>query len=128
MGIDIIILIVGILLIYLISKYTPIGKWWEKFVKARIHNSEIFEEASYQDLLHLNDDFGIIRIYVSPDSKMIGQSLLDSFTPYEQFSILGIERGKDWLALPKAREVIKRSDVLVVYGALDQLREVFNQP
>ncbi len=39
--------------------------------------------------------------------------------------VLGIERGKDWISVPEAKEVIERGDRLVVYGARDALRKLF---
>ena len=39
--------------------------------------------------------------------------------------IVGIERGRHWITLPRSREVIQEGDRLVVYGELDALRQIF---
>jgi K+/H+ antiporter YhaU regulatory subunit KhtT len=38
---------------------------------------------------------------------------------------VGIERDKDWISLPRPREMMKEGDRLVVYGNLSVLKSVF---
>jgi hypothetical protein len=125
LAIDLAILVAGVVFIYVIAKYTPLARIWGKFIEKRILKSEMFEDTSSQDLVHLPEGYGIIREFITRDSKLIGHSLLESFNPYDEFSVLGLERDKEWIALPKAREIIKENDVIIAYGELDSLRETF---
>jgi uncharacterized protein with PhoU and TrkA domain len=40
---------------------------------------------------------------------------------------VGIERGKEWISLPRSREIINDGDKLIVYGNLKTLRQLFKQ-
>ena len=56
-----------------------------------------------------------------------GQSLLESNTPENEFWIVGIARGKNWISLPRSAETINEGDKLVVYGQLKTLRQLFRE-
>jgi len=38
--------------------------------------------------------------------------------------VLGIERGKNWIPIPKATEIIEDGDKVVAYGALKVLKRI----
>jgi hypothetical protein len=63
-GIGIGILLVGIVLVYLIAKFTPVSRIWSRFIESRFIDSEFFEEVMSEDLLHLNQGFGLLKIFV----------------------------------------------------------------
>jgi uncharacterized protein with PhoU and TrkA domain len=39
--------------------------------------------------------------------------------------MVGIERGKEWISLPRSREKIEEKDRLVGYGNIYQLKSIF---
>ena len=66
-----------------------------------------------------------MKLIVTEDSIFIGHSLRDVNTADNEFFVLGIERGKEWISLPRAREVINGGDKLVIFGNRDTLKEFF---
>jgi K+/H+ antiporter YhaU regulatory subunit KhtT len=47
--------------------------------------------------------------------------------PQDELLVLGIERSRKWLPLPRPEETINKGDRLVVYGPLNTLRTVFRE-
>lgn len=126
--INVAILAAGIYLIYLIVKRTPLLEVWQRFVEKRVKPSPFIEEGAAEDLLHFSKGYSLLRIPITQDSPLVGRSLTKANAPKNAFWIVGIERGKDWISLPRSRKRIKREDKLVVYGELDYLRQVFGRP
>jgi len=127
MAIGTVSLIAIVILIYLIAKHTPLTKIWERFIEKRFVNSEFFEEGVSEDLLHLSEGNGLVKIFVTEGSPLIGHTLFESNTPENDFWVVGIERGKDWISLPRSREKIEEKDKLIVYGNIDQLKSIFGK-
>ncbi len=40
---------------------------------------------------------------------------------------MGIERGKDWIPTPKAREKMEEGDSIIVYGPLNILKNLLKE-
>jgi len=127
-GIGIALLVASIAIIYLIAKYTPLVKIWGRFVEKRLIDSEFFEEGVSEDLLHLSEGYGLVKIFVTEDSPLIGHTLLEANTPDNNFWVVGIERAKDWISLPRSREKIQEKDRLIVYGNVEHLKTAFAKP
>jgi hypothetical protein len=126
--INVVILAVGIYLIYLIVKRTPLLAMWQRFVEKRVKPSEFIEESAPEDLLHFAKGYGLLRIPITQDSPLAGRHLARANKPENDFWIVGIERGKLWFSLPTSKATIKEEDKLVVYGEMDYLKQVFGHP
>jgi galactitol-specific phosphotransferase system IIC component len=122
-----VLLIVSVILIYLMARFTPLSKMWERFIEKRFADSEFFEEGVSEDLLHLSEGYGLVKIFVNEGSPLIGHTLFEANTPENDFWVVGIERGKDWISMPRSREKIEEKDRLIVYGNLGQLKFVFGK-
>ncbi len=94
----------------------------DKFVK-----SHAFEEGATEDLLHLLEGYGLVRAIITEDSPFIGSSLSEIKLTARELLVLGIERGKNWVPIPKAKETIKEGDRVVVYGPLEVLKALFRE-
>lgn len=122
---NVLILVVGILVIYQLLTRKKLIMGWEHFVEKRILKKRTFEEGATEDLLHLIEGYGLVKRLVTEKSHIKGKALLDFKLPSKGILVLGIERDHKWIPIPKAIEVIKPGDGLVVYGAYEKLREVF---
>jgi hypothetical protein len=126
-GIGVAALIVSILLIYLIARYTPLSRIWGRFIEKRFIDSDFFEEGVSEDLLHLSEGYGVVKIFVAEDSPLIGRTLYQANTEENDFWVVGIERGKEWVSLPRSVETIQEKDRLIIYGDIDQLKSIFGK-
>jgi hypothetical protein len=125
--INIVILAVGIFLIYKIATYKKFTRYWEKFIENELIKSPVFEEATTEDLLHFLEGYGLVKKIVGVKSGLIGKTLVKSHLREKGAVVLGIEREKSWIPVPKANEVIKQGDRLVVYGPLNALKDILKQ-
>jgi len=124
-GIGVAVIIFSIILIYLLARYTPIIKIWGRFIERKLVDSDFFEEGVSEDLLHLSEGYGLVKIFFNDGSPLIGRTLFEANTPDNDFWVVGIERGHDWISLPRSREKIEEKDRLIVYGNISQLKSAF---
>lgn len=125
--INILILIVGVFLIYKIATYRKFTRKWENFIEKKLIKSPAFEEASTEDLLHFLEGYGLVKKIISTKSSLMGNSLAEGHLREKGVMVLGIERGKSWIPIPKANEIIQDGDNIIVYGPLNVLRDLLNE-
>ena len=126
--IDVLILVVGLFLIYTVATHKGFMSRWEDFIAAKLVKSSSFEEeGATEDLVHLPEDNGLVRAFITEKSPFIGNSLSESGLSENGLLVLGIERCKNWIPLPKAKETIQEDDRIVVYGPLDVSRDLFKK-
>lgn len=123
--INLLILVVGIFLIYKIATYRKFTKRWESFIERKLIKSPAFEEAATEDLLHFLEGYGLIKKIIAEASPLIGSSLSECKLNERGLLVLGIERGKNWIPTPKAKEKMQEGDGIIVYGPLDKLKDIF---
>ncbi len=125
--INALILLIGIYVIYRVATHKGFTRRWESFIEDRLTKIPQFEEGATEDLLHLLEGYGLVRAIIKENSPLVGSSLSESELSEKGLLVLGIERGKDWIPVPKAKEAIKEDDKLVVYGPLGVLKTLFRE-
>lgn len=125
--INLLILVVGIFLIYKIATYKKFTRRWESFIERKLIKSPAFEEAATEDLLHFLEGYGLIKKIISENSPLIGSSLSECKLNERGLLVLGIERGKNWIPTPKAKEKMQEGDGIIVYGPLNKLKDLFKE-
>ncbi len=125
--INVVILLLGIYVIYRVATRKGFIKRWENYIKGRLIKSHAFEEGIAEDLLHLIEGYGLVRVTIKEDHPFIGCSLLECKLTKKGLLVLGIERGKSWIPIPKAREKMNKGDNIIVYGPLKVLRSLFRE-
>ena len=126
-AIGLVLLIASVVLIYLVARYTPVTKIWGRFVEKRLINSDFFEEGVSEDLLHLSEGYGLVKIFVTKGLLLLGRTLFEANIPENAFWVVGIERGKHWISLPKSHEKIEEKNRLIVYDNIDQMKSIFKK-
>jgi len=127
LSLNVVILLAGIFLIYKIVTHKGLVRRWESFIEDRFVQSHVFEEGVTEDLLHFIEGYGLVRVIVTEDSPLVRSSIAEHKLTKREILVLGIERGKKWIPIPKAREIIQDGDKLVVYGSLNVLKGVFGE-
>ncbi|MCI2426716.1 TrkA C-terminal domain-containing protein [Candidatus Acetothermia bacterium] len=123
--ITILVLLAGIYLIYKVATHRGLTRRWESFIEDKLVQSRVFEEGATEDLLHLLEGYSLVRAIIKGDSPLITKSLSDCKLNEKGLLVLGIERGKHWVPIPKAKETLEEGDRVIVYGRLDVLRSLF---
>jgi hypothetical protein len=125
--INVLVLIVGIFLIYKIATYRKFTTKWENYIERKLIKSPAYEEEATEDLLHFLEGYALVKKIITEKSTLAGNSLSKCRLNEKGLLVLGIERGKNWIPTPKAREKIQVNDSIVVYGPLGVLRELFQE-
>jgi Trk K+ transport system NAD-binding subunit len=125
LSVNVMILLAGIFLIYKIVTHKGLIRRWESFIEDRFVQSHVFEEGVTEDLLHFIEGYGLVRVMITEKSPIIGSSIAEQKLTEKQILVLGIERGKNWIPIPKPKEAIQDGDKVVVYGSLNVLKGVF---
>lgn len=127
LSLNVMILLGGIFLIYKIVTHKGFIRRWESFIEDKFVKSRTFEEDVTEDLLHFIEGYGLVRVIVTENSPLIRSSIAEHKLTEKEILVLGIERGKSWIPIPKPKETIQNGDKLVVYGSLNVLKGVFSE-
>lgn len=125
--ISLIVLAGGVYIIYKVATRTRLMRRWESFIEDRLVKSSAFEEGVTEDLLHLLEGYGLVRAVMHQDSPLVGSPLSACKLTEKEILVLGIERGRNWIPIPKDQERIEAGDRLVVYGPLRVLKALFEE-
>jgi len=118
-------LAVGILVIYLIARSTGLMQRWENYVERFLRHRYVFEYEPVEELLHLAEGFGLVKMEITADSLLLGKTITQIGRTRKDSLILGIERGKSWLPARQMKEPLEEGDQLVIYGHLERLKEEY---
>jgi hypothetical protein len=124
---NVLLLVVGVLLVYRIATHKGFIRRWESFIEDKLVKTRAFEEGAVEDLLHLVEGYGLVRLIVKEGSFLVDTTVSGCKIGTEGVLILGIEREKEWIPIPERGETIKEGDRLVVYGPLEQLKGHFSE-
>jgi hypothetical protein len=125
-GLNVLVLAAGLGLIVLVARHAPFVRHWEDFARARLARLSIFEEdTTVDELLHITEGYGVVRVQLLDDSELIGKTLSEINASLEHSFVLGIERDREWLPTPRSSRKLMAEDYLVIYGKLDDLAEHF---
>ncbi len=125
--INIMLLMAGLYIIYKIATRRGFVRRWESFIESKLIKTSAFEEGPTEDLLHLLEGHVLVRVIVKPGSSLAGSTLQDSHLTEQGLIVLGIEREGRWMSIPRATEVIREGDRLVVYGSPNILKVLLRQ-
>jgi hypothetical protein len=122
---NLLLLVAGILVIYRVATHKGFIRRWESFIEDKLVKSQAFEEGPVEDLLHLLEGYGLVRVMVKEGSPLANATISGCAISGEGVVILGIEREKEWISVPERGEQIREGDRVVVYGPLEELKGHF---
>ena len=123
----VLLLALGLVVIYLVGRYTGLMGRWEDFVERFLRHRFEFEYAPVEELLHLAEGYGLVRLEIGADSPFLGRLIGQIGKSRRDTLIIGVERGRTWLAARKMKDVLKAGDQLVIYGLIERLKEEYEE-
>lgn len=120
------LLLGGYILFRIISR-NAIVRRWEKFIQRRLMQSRAFKAEAAEDLLHLGERYGLLRVIARPNSPFLNVQLSELQSGDDRIWTLGIERGGKWIPFPPESTRIVEDDRFVVYGHLATLNRTFRE-
>lgn len=126
LSLNVALFVIGLILIYIVVTRTGIAEWWEQFVEHRLARSAVFEDEPAEEVLHLAEGYGLVRLTVTDGSALAGQTV-GSASAMGGHLILGLERHGAWMATPSLDEKLEQGDRVVVYGHVRDIRKIYEQ-
>jgi hypothetical protein len=125
-GTNALVLLGGLGLLVAVARHTPWASRWEVFVQSRLERFKMFEaDTPIDELLHISEGFGVLRIQLLEGSPFIGKTLSEINSGLHHSLVLGIERNREWLPLPRHTSHLMPDDYMLIYGKLEELVERF---
>lgn len=80
-----------------------------------------------EEVLKLNDEFGVAEFMIDDESKLEGITLMESDLTDKYIQVLNIDRGAHIIHFPKRDLVFRVGDKVTVYGNLDNIKELVSK-
>jgi len=123
---NIFVFVLGLVIISLIARHIGVMQYWENMVERLLYRSSLFEYEPVEELLHLVEGFGLVKVEVTAESPLLGQSIIQIGSAHKDTLILGVERGRTWMHARRMNELLQAGDQLIIYGHLDRLKDEFD--
>lgn len=109
--------------------YAAHSRWIEKHLNRILARAlkrwTSLDVRDYVSLLQMQNGYAVTEMLVDPGDWLVGKSLAMAALSHEGILVLGIQGGNgDYLGTPRAADVIRSGDVLVLYGRVDRLKEL----
>jgi len=116
------LIIIALFVVYKIFTNKKFTQKLTKFLRKKILKKEFFKPVSFEELLLLTGGYGITRLEVAGGNALIDKRLAESELRKNDITILAILRGDDTIPNPSADTKIQKSDELVLFGKLENIR------
>lgn len=118
-------ILAGLVVLWLIARSEWVDKSVQRIMQRLLARSGAIRAYDYSRLLDLQGDYVVSTHRVGADDWMMGRSLSDLKLFEEGISVLGIHRyDGDYVGVPRGETEVAEGDVLVLYGADDDIGEL----
>lgn len=124
--INVLLMGAGIYLIYRLATHKKLIRRWDKWVEDRLVRSKYIEDKPVDELLQLTEGYGVAEARVTEKSALMGKRLQELSLSAKDILVLSIGRQGQWIPTPKAQEVIQKEDSLIMYGKLENIKQLFS--
>ncbi len=77
-----------------------------------------------EEVLKLNDEYGVVEIVIEEKSRLIGKTLKDATLTEKHIQVLNVDRGSHIIHFPSVNYKFKQGDKVIVYGQLKNIRKL----
>jgi hypothetical protein len=124
-GIFIIVLIIAVFILYFSRKRFALSKidlFIEKTILNKMKKNNKYR--SVDEVLKLNDEYGVSEIVLNENSTLCNISLDKSNLKSRNIQVLNVDRGSHIIHFPQPSLVFKTADKIVVYGKIHSITEL----
>lgn len=118
--------IIIILAVLFILRNKPLVYKLEKSIE-KILIKKMAKNKKYrtvEEVLKLNDEFGVAEFMIEDGSKLEGITLMESDLTDQSIQVLNVDRGAHIIHFPKRDLIFRVGDKVTVYGNLDNIKEL----
>ncbi len=110
--------------IWFFSKQKRLTDKLHKYVRKRLLEKAKLEDTNVEEVLNQSGDYGLVKIFVSPESELVGQKIAETHVREKDIIILSIQNADGITPNPKATHVIAANSTLICYGRLSGFEQV----
>ncbi|KPJ64467.1 MAG: hypothetical protein AMJ45_05680 [Syntrophobacter sp. DG_60] len=115
----------GIYLIYRLATHKKLIRRWDKWIEDKLVRTKYIEDKPVDELLQLTEGYGVAEARVIEKSALMGKTLQGLSLSAKDILVLSIGRQGQWIPTPKGKEVIQKEDSLIMYGKLENIKQLF---
>lgn len=113
------------LLILRVFKSKTLGALFHRTVEHHIKKRRYFRKVMLDEVLHLDQNYGVCEISITDSSKIVDLKLTDTDFKQKGFMVLAIKRGNSLISTPKGSDMIQKGDILVIFGNIANIKDSF---
>ncbi|MCG8540505.1 MAG: TrkA C-terminal domain-containing protein [Clostridia bacterium] len=120
---SVIIVVLGVMFVL---RNKPLVHKLENYIE-RILIKKMAKSKKYrtvEEVLKLNDEFGVAEFMIEEGSKLNGITLKESDLTDKYIQVLNVDRGNHIIHFPKRDLIFKVGDKITVYGNLENIKEL----
>ncbi|MCJ7801330.1 MAG: potassium transporter TrkA [Candidatus Marinimicrobia bacterium] len=120
-----IVLIIGTGILFYLSRSKFVNRHLSKLIDKLLNKYSTLKIQDYASLMHLSKDYRIAELLVNEEDWIADRTLKESKLSEEGLLILGINRPHgEYIGTPRGTTQILPRDVLIVYGRVDEIKNV----
>lgn len=121
----VLVFICGVIALILFGNSKIIAAYLNKFFSWGLNKWTDLQARDYNSLLNLQNGYAVTEMLVEKDDWIEGRTLQNAALAQEGILVLGIRDLEGaYLGTPRAKDTIKASDTLVLYGRIERLQEL----
>jgi len=106
-----------------VSKSRRTMALFHRLIEAGLKRRHYPRKVMLEEVLQLNDKFGVCEIKISKHSIFCDKTLAESNIKEKCFIVLAIKRNGELIAVPHAHDKIAEEDILVIFGNMSFIRD-----
>lgn len=119
------ILTIGVGALFFLFSSRWVERQMNRVIAVALKQFTDLEVRDYQALLQLADGYAVSEMLVDPKQWLVDGVLKEMRLSDEGILVLGIHRGSEgYKGVPKANDMIKAGDTLILYGRLENIRKL----
>ena len=116
------ILVLGLVAVYKLFTNRKFTGKFTRYLRQKVLKYEFFKPVSFEELLLMNEGYGITQVEIPAGHTLIGKTLLETELRQKDITVLSILRGDKTLPNPTAETQILKKDHLFLFGKLENIR------
>jgi K+/H+ antiporter YhaU regulatory subunit KhtT len=116
------LIVIALFVIYKVFTNKKFTQKLTGYLRMKIIKKEFFKPVSFEELLLLTGGYGITRLEVPGGNPLIDRTLAESELRKNDITVLAILRDDNTIPNPSADTKVQKSDELVLFGKLENIR------
>ena len=120
------IIVLSLYLMYRLALWRGLTARMREFFRRRLLKHYGLRQPSVEEMLKVNEGFGVVRLVIQEGSPLIGHPLAKLGLKRKKVQILSILRGEDAITVPGGEDFLLEGDAVICYGDMAIATSLFH--